>query len=104
MQKNPTAILKVDIKTLNANELKKHLITIVITEYKCTGPKVVPKLKRYRFQLRDVRIKTATLYQKKGGVLSNLLFKHCLPSYLQWPGVIGLIQHKGFENYLVNFE
>lgn len=97
----PIEILKTDINSMSAASLKRYLILLIQAEYRCTGPKQVKHLKPYRSRFKGMRIKTAELYVSKGGKVSTLLYKQCLPTYFNWPGITGLVEHKGFEEYLV---
>jgi hypothetical protein len=43
----------------------------------------------------------ARYYLNKGGKVSSLALKSRLPNQLNWPGLIGLVESKGYESNFI---
>lgn len=80
--------------------LQKDLRLLVLCEHKCMSPAPFRPMRKYLWQIRDCRLKVAERYQALGGQVSALIFHNTLPSYLEWPGVVGLIANKGLEHLI----
>jgi hypothetical protein len=97
----PEDILKTNYKILEIQDIKRLLSRLILAEYRSTKARNFKKLVPYAIRLREKRLEVARYYLYKGGKVSSLALKSRLPNQLNWPGLIGLVESKGYESNFI---
>lgn len=97
----PDNILVLNHLNMNLTQVRSILVRVILAERKSGRIRNNKKLMPYAFRLRRRRIELAHYYSSLGGKVSPLLFLPRLPVELRWPGIIGLVETKGYEDKLI---
>lgn len=97
----PDNLLVLNYLSMNLTQVRSLLVRVILAERKSSRIHNNKKLMPYTFRLRRRRIELAHYYSSLGGKVSPLLFFSRLPVELRWPGIIGLVETKPYENKLI---
>jgi len=98
----PLSILAKRWRELDKTELRSYLLSVLHYETACTpsfGAKRgrQPKCPALRVHWRIRRLEVIEQFEALGGRVSNRAKAHCLPKAKVWPGMVHLVESRGFE-------
>ena len=104
--RSPEGVLAQKWRRLSKDVLRSYLVRILTIElhtYPATSSKSrrKPSNPHMRFRLRRRRHEVVERFVRSGGKVSSLVAGQSLPHGKKWPGVIGLVETRGFEHAFI---
>lgn len=97
----PENILTLSHADMSLVQVRSVLVRVILAERKSSRINNNRKLMPYVFRLRNRRLQLARYFSSQGGKVSPLLFRSRLPAEIRWPGIIGLVETRPYENKLI---
>jgi hypothetical protein len=104
--RSPEDVLAQKWRRLPKDLLRSYLVRILTIElhtYPATSAKSRrrPSNPHMRFRLRRRRHEVIDRFVSSGGKVSSLVVRQNLPHGKRWPGVVGLVETRGFEHEFI---
>ena len=96
----PENLLRAKTEDMNKPQLRSLLVRLLLAE-KRSRRLQDKELRQYHARLKVKPLNVAGLFVAKGGPVSSVVHRQHLPTSLFWPGIVGLVETKSYEECLL---